>query len=107
MSELGFKYYKQRGRTETGSQFKVSSERPEKRVIDLVIPGSVVKRVIHYTAAAPFEGWKHLKLAFGHLLGKINLCRSYINSGNSCIITVPKPFIRILPSPTDLRRTLL
>ena len=31
----------------------VSSERPEKREIDLAIPGLVVWRVIHYTTAAP------------------------------------------------------
>ena len=37
----------------TGYQFKVSSERPEKRGIDLAIPDWVVKRVIHYTTAAP------------------------------------------------------
>ena len=32
----------QRGYTETGPRFKVSSERPEKREIDLAIPGLVV-----------------------------------------------------------------
>ena len=31
----------------------VSSERPEKRGIDLAIHGLVVERVIHYTTAAP------------------------------------------------------
>ena len=43
----------QRGHTETGPRFKVSSERPEKRGIDLATPGLVVQRVIHYTTAAP------------------------------------------------------
>ena len=43
----------QRGLTETGPRFKVSSERPEKRGIDLAIPGLVVKRIFHYTTAAP------------------------------------------------------
>ena len=38
---------------ETGPRFKVSSERPEKRGIDLAIPGLVVKRVYHNTDAAP------------------------------------------------------
>ena len=52
MSELGS--HQQRGHTETGPRFKVSSERPEKRGIDLATPGLVVQRVIHYTTAAPF-----------------------------------------------------
>ena len=43
----------QPGHTETGPRFKVSSERPEKRGIELAIPGLVVKRVIYYTTAAP------------------------------------------------------
>ena len=34
--------HQQRGHTETGPQFKVSSERPEKQGIDLAIPGLVV-----------------------------------------------------------------
>ena len=34
---------------ETGPQFKVSFERPEKQGIDLAIPGLVVWRVIHYS----------------------------------------------------------
>ena len=34
----------QRGHTETGPRFKVSSERPEKRGIDLATPGLVVQR---------------------------------------------------------------
>ena len=33
---------------ETGPRFKVSSERPEKRGIDLATPGLVVWSVIHY-----------------------------------------------------------
>ena len=41
------------GHTETGPRFKVSSERPDKRGIDLVIPGLVVLCVILYTTAAP------------------------------------------------------
>ena len=45
--------HQQRGHTETGPRFKVSSERPEKRGIDLATPGLVVQRVIHYTTAAP------------------------------------------------------
>ena len=35
-------FHQQRGHTETGTQFKVSSERPEKRGVDLAIPGLVV-----------------------------------------------------------------
>ena len=34
--------HQQRGHTETGSRFKVSSERPEKRGIDLAVPELVV-----------------------------------------------------------------
>ena len=36
-----------------GPRLKVSSERPEKRGIDLVIPGLVVWRDIYYTTTAP------------------------------------------------------
>ena len=62
MSELGFNpefthlltyLNQQRGQTETGPRFKVSSKRPEKRGIDLAIPGLVVNCVIHYTTGAP------------------------------------------------------
>ena len=62
----GLKSHQQHGHTETGSRFKVSSERPEKRRIDLTIPGLVVKRVIHYTTAAPHSLAPDLqnKLAF-------------------------------------------
>ena len=49
----GLTSHQQRGHTETGHRFKVSSERPENRGIDLAIPGLVVFRVIHYTTAAP------------------------------------------------------
>ena len=49
----GLTSHQQRGNTETGPRFKVSSERPEKRGIDLATPGLVVQRVIHYTTAAP------------------------------------------------------
>ena len=38
----GLTSHQQRGHTETGPRFKVSSERPEKRGIDLAIPGLVV-----------------------------------------------------------------
>ena len=38
----GLTSHQQRGHTETGPRFKVSSERPEKRGIDLVTPGLVV-----------------------------------------------------------------
>ena len=34
--------YEQRGHTKTGPQFKVSSKRPEKRGVNLAIPGLVV-----------------------------------------------------------------
>ena len=43
----------QQGHKETGPRFKASSERPEKRGIDVAIPGLVGWRVIHYTTAAP------------------------------------------------------
>ena len=39
---LDLKSHQQQGHTETGPRFKISSERPEKREIDLAIPGSVV-----------------------------------------------------------------
>ena len=45
--------HQQRGHTETGPRFKVSSERLEKQGVDLAIPGLAVQRVIHYTTAAP------------------------------------------------------
>ena len=38
----GLTPHQQRGHTETGPRFKVSSERPEKRGIDLATPGLVV-----------------------------------------------------------------
>ena len=38
----GLTSHQQRGHTEKGPQFKVSSERPEKRGIDLAIAGLVV-----------------------------------------------------------------
>ena len=42
MSELGFNVPPKRGHTKTEPRFKVSSERPEKRGIDLATPGLVV-----------------------------------------------------------------
>ena len=56
----GLTSHQQRGHTETGPRFKVSSERPKKRGIDLAIPGLVVQRVIHYTTAAPIV-WEEVK----------------------------------------------
>ena len=55
----GLTSHQQRGHTETGPRFKVSSERPEKRGIDLATPGLVVQRVIHYTTAAPGKLWRY------------------------------------------------
>ena len=52
--------HKQRGHIETGPRFKVSSERPGKRGIDLVIPGLVVLHVIHYTTATPCYVWSNM-----------------------------------------------
>ena len=49
----GLTSHQQRDHMETGPRFKVSSERPEKRRIELAIPGLVVWSVIHYTTAAP------------------------------------------------------
>ena len=51
----GLTSQQQRGHTETGPRFKVSSERPEKRGICLAIPGLVVQRVIKHTTAACFD----------------------------------------------------
>ena len=42
MSDSGLMSHQQRGNMETGPQFKVSAEIPEKQVIDLAIPGLVV-----------------------------------------------------------------
>ena len=39
--------HQQLGHTEKGPRFKVSSERPEKRGIDLATPELIVQRVIH------------------------------------------------------------
>ena len=44
---------------ETRPRFKVLSERPEKRGIDLAIPELIVYRVIHYTIAAPQASRTH------------------------------------------------
>ena len=49
----GLTSYQQRGHTETGPRFKVSSERPEKRGIDHAIPGMIVQLVNYSTTAAP------------------------------------------------------
>ena len=49
----GLTSHHQLGCTETGPWFNVLSERPEKRGIDLTIPGLIVQRVIHYTTASP------------------------------------------------------
>ena len=49
VSELG----QQHGHMELGPGLKVSSERLEKRGVDLAIPGLVVWLVIHYTTAPP------------------------------------------------------
>ena len=43
----GLTSHQQRGHTETGPRFKVSSERPEKRGIDLATPGLVTFSVEH------------------------------------------------------------
>ena len=51
----GLTSHQQRGVTEMGPRFKVSSERPVKREIDLAIPGLVILRVIHYTTTAHIE----------------------------------------------------
>ena len=47
----GLTSHQQRGHTETGPRFKVSSERPEKRGIDLAIPvlhGSLACNPLHH-----------------------------------------------------------
>ena len=58
MSALGFNVPPTTQSYGDGPQFKVSSKRPEKRGIDFVIPGLVVKRVIHYTTTTPNMGTK-------------------------------------------------
>ncbi|MEW8547104.1 MAG: hypothetical protein AB2693_26615 [Candidatus Thiodiazotropha sp.] len=55
MSHSGLTSYQQRGHTETGHRFKVSSERPEEWGIELAIPGLVVLSVIHYNKLRYFE----------------------------------------------------
>ena len=68
----GLTSHQQRGHTETGPRFKVSSERPEKRGIDLATPGLVVQRVIHYTTAAPLrtEVWWMVNIGQKYQKGK-------------------------------------
>ena len=70
------------GHTETGVRFKVSSERPEKRELDLVTPRLVVQRVIHFTTAAPMRtvivdlncfadfGWQNLNYQTKFKIGR-------------------------------------
>ena len=41
----GLTSHQQRGHTETGPRFKVSSERPEKRGIDLATPGFKIDKL--------------------------------------------------------------
>ena len=53
VNELGFNVQQQQGHIERGPRFKVISERPEKRGIDLTTAGLVVQRVFRYTTAAP------------------------------------------------------
>ncbi|MEW8545348.1 MAG: hypothetical protein AB2693_17640 [Candidatus Thiodiazotropha sp.] len=50
----GLTSHQQRGHTETGLCFKVSSERPEERGIEVAMPGLVVRSVIHYTTPLLF-----------------------------------------------------
>ena len=49
----GLMPHQQQDHTEMGPWLKVSSKRPEKRGINLAIPGLVVWRVIHYTTTSP------------------------------------------------------
>ena len=57
MSELRFTSHQQRGHTETGPWFKVSSERLKKPGIDLAIPGLLVQHVIHGTTNPGTGPW--------------------------------------------------
>ena len=57
----GLTSHQQRGHTETGARFKVSSERPKKRGIDLAIPELVIERVIHCTTAVPILAFTVIK----------------------------------------------
>ena len=52
-SEFALKNHQKQGHMETGPWFKVSCDRLEKIGMDLVTPGSVVQRVIHYTILTP------------------------------------------------------
>ena len=66
---------------ETGPQFKVSSNRPEKRRVDLAIPGLVVQRDFHYTIAVPIE--------------KLIRSVAYKNDNSACLhvlIMAPDPY---------------
>ena len=51
----GLTSHHQQGHTETGPLFKVLSEGPEKRGIDLATPGLVAQRVISYTLVASHQ----------------------------------------------------
>ena len=67
MSELGFNVPPTTRSNGDGTWFTVSSERPEKRGIDLAIPRLVIWRVIHYCTAASLEcGTLHLVLGYEH-----------------------------------------
>ena len=73
----GLTSHQQRGHTEMGPGFKVSSERPEKWGIDLVIPALVVLRVIHYTTAAPafLEPYSYMYLSQLQIRGVLKISR--------------------------------
>ena len=62
----GLTSHQQRGHTETGPRFKVSSERPEKRGIDHAFPGMIVQ-LVNYSIAAPAPRWEGLVCGYGRL----------------------------------------
>ena len=78
----GLTSHQQRGHTETGPRFKVSSERPEKRGIDLATPGLVVQRVIHYTTAAPVN-----------IVNKISEKKTRLSLGPDILYTITEYYL--------------
>ena len=88
--------HQQQGHMRTGRKFKVSSERQEKRAIDLPIPGLVVQRVIHYPTADPALMSEKLGKTFIPIMPPIQaLLSALISSNYSCLeplFMVPKVF---------------
>ena len=69
----GLTAHQQQCHTDLGPRFKVSSEKPEERGIDLVITGLVVQRVIHYTTTAAHRHSKSLSVILTRSIPKLSV----------------------------------